>query len=148
MLKKLRERVVPPGNFVGTIAVYVGNLDLSDADFRQLVRNCLPIVNYDDCERIESELREKLTAFNLSRTFKGKRIKIDRKGEVVRGTCEAVAKDGNGVIEFMLDHNYSVKLIPDSISENGEKIQGNLFEDSANDDPAKRCTIELAELGS
>jgi len=40
------ERVVPATNFVGTIAVNVDNKDITDEQFRSLVRDSLPIVIY------------------------------------------------------------------------------------------------------
>lgn len=40
------ERKVPAENFCQTLQVNVDNDKLSDKDFRQLVRNTLPIVNY------------------------------------------------------------------------------------------------------
>lgn len=45
--KKPEKRTVPAAHFVGTIAVNVDNKKLSDAEFRQFVRNTLPIVIYD-----------------------------------------------------------------------------------------------------
>ncbi len=42
-----QERTVPASHFVGTIAVNVDKKDLSDADFRQFIRNTLPIVEFD-----------------------------------------------------------------------------------------------------
>jgi len=38
--------MVPAEHFMGTIAVNVNNEKLSDADFRQFIRNTLPIVQY------------------------------------------------------------------------------------------------------
>ncbi len=37
---------VPAEHFMGTIAVNVDNKKLSDADFREFIRNTLPIVQY------------------------------------------------------------------------------------------------------
>ncbi len=42
-----KERTVPASNFVGTLAANVDNGKLSDAEFRQMVRNTLPVVQYD-----------------------------------------------------------------------------------------------------
>lgn len=39
-------RVVPAESFVGTLAANVDNKKMSDKNFRQLVRNTLPIVIY------------------------------------------------------------------------------------------------------
>lgn len=38
--------MVPADHFMGTIAVNVDNEKLSDADFREFIRNTLPIVEY------------------------------------------------------------------------------------------------------
>ena len=40
------ERKVPADSFVGTVAANVDNLKLSDEDFRDFIRNTLPIVIY------------------------------------------------------------------------------------------------------
>lgn len=37
---------VPPDNFCGTLAANVDNAGLSDAEFRQFVRNSLPVVDF------------------------------------------------------------------------------------------------------
>lgn len=41
---KKRKKVVPAENFLGTVVVNVDNKKLSDAEFRQFIRNTLPIV--------------------------------------------------------------------------------------------------------
>jgi len=46
---KKEKRTVPASSFVGTLAANVDN-KMSDADFRQFVRNTLPIVQYDGCD--------------------------------------------------------------------------------------------------
>lgn len=38
---------VPASNFVGTLAANVDNEKMSDVEFRQFVRNTLPIVEYN-----------------------------------------------------------------------------------------------------
>ena len=43
---KKSKRVVPAESFVGTLAANVDNKKMSNKDFRQLVRNTLPIVIY------------------------------------------------------------------------------------------------------
>lgn len=40
------KRTVDPKNFLETVSVNVDNKDLSDADFREFIRNTLPIVSY------------------------------------------------------------------------------------------------------
>ena len=45
--KEQQGRVVSAANFVGTLAANVDNKELSDKDFRQMVRNTLPIVRYE-----------------------------------------------------------------------------------------------------
>lgn len=40
------ERVVPPENFLRTVATNVDNEAMTDADFRQFIRNSLPIVKF------------------------------------------------------------------------------------------------------
>ena len=37
---------VPADNFVGTVAANVNNDKLTDAQFREFIRNTLPIVDY------------------------------------------------------------------------------------------------------
>ena len=49
------ERTVPASSFVGTISANVDNIKLTDEKFRQFVRNTLPIVIYDGCEKEEKE---------------------------------------------------------------------------------------------
>ena len=39
-------RVVPAGHFCGTLAANVDNEKLTDAEFREFVRNTLPIVDF------------------------------------------------------------------------------------------------------
>jgi hypothetical protein len=39
---------VPPANFCRTLAANVDNAGLSDAEFRQFVRNSLPVVDLDE----------------------------------------------------------------------------------------------------
>ena len=43
----MSSRTVPAANFVGTLAENVDNDRLSDKEFRQFVRNSLPVVIYD-----------------------------------------------------------------------------------------------------
>lgn len=40
--------MIPASNFMATIAANVDNEKLSDAEFRQMIRNTLPIVEYDN----------------------------------------------------------------------------------------------------
>ncbi len=42
----LCDELIPADNFVAILAVNVENQELSDLDFRELVRNTLPIVSY------------------------------------------------------------------------------------------------------
>jgi hypothetical protein len=44
------KRTVPASNFMGTVAANIDNPELSDAEFRQFVRNTLPIVIYDGAD--------------------------------------------------------------------------------------------------
>lgn len=46
-------RTVPASNFVGTVANNVDNDELSDKEFRQFIRNTLPIVIFDGCEKYD-----------------------------------------------------------------------------------------------
>lgn len=46
-----KNRTVPAANFVGTVVANVDNEKMSDEDFRQFVRNTLPIVQYDYGDR-------------------------------------------------------------------------------------------------
>jgi len=50
-----KKRTVPADNFMGTIAANVDNEKLSDADFRELIRNTLPIVIYTGADKSEEE---------------------------------------------------------------------------------------------
>ena len=45
---KCLERKVPASNFVATVASNVDNEKLTDAEFREFIRNTLPIVEYDE----------------------------------------------------------------------------------------------------
>jgi len=44
---KKEKRTVPAANFMATIAANVDNDKMSDREFRQFIRNTLPIVQYD-----------------------------------------------------------------------------------------------------
>lgn len=44
----MTKQTVPAANFVGTLAVNVDNDKMSDAEFREFVRNTLPIVQTFD----------------------------------------------------------------------------------------------------
>ena len=50
---------VPAENFMATIAANVNNLKLSDAEFREFIRNTLPIVDYPEPEVDASSLIKK-----------------------------------------------------------------------------------------
>lgn len=45
------KRTVPAGNFLATVAANVDNEKLSDADFRQFIRNSLPVVEFPRPEK-------------------------------------------------------------------------------------------------
>jgi len=57
--------MIPASNFMATIAVNVDNEKLSDADFRQMIRNTLPIVDYDTRNDPCEESLEVLDAIEL-----------------------------------------------------------------------------------
>ena len=42
----MNNRTVPASSFVGTLAVNVDNQNISNSEFRELVRNTLPIIIY------------------------------------------------------------------------------------------------------
>lgn len=44
------KRIVSASNFMATIAANVDNEKISDKDFREFIRNTLPIVIYDGCK--------------------------------------------------------------------------------------------------
>lgn len=46
---------VPAANFVGTMLANLDNEKLSDADFRQFVRNTMPIVEKPPLDKIASD---------------------------------------------------------------------------------------------
>lgn len=48
-------RTVPAEHFMRNIAANVDNEKLSDAEFREFIRNTLPIVQFDDPREKESE---------------------------------------------------------------------------------------------
>lgn len=50
--------LVPPLNFLETVKANVDNDKLSDAEFREFIRNSLPCVNSFDFEKYSIELRE------------------------------------------------------------------------------------------
>lgn len=52
---------VPAENFLTTVAINVDNEGLSDADFREFIRNCLPVVRFP-APRQECQLRPGLAA--------------------------------------------------------------------------------------
>jgi len=43
-------RTVPSENFMATVAANVDNSNMSDANFREFIRNSLPIVIYNGCK--------------------------------------------------------------------------------------------------
>ena len=49
-------RTVPASNFMATVAANVDNAKMSDANFRQFIRNSLPIVIYDGCDKTEKRV--------------------------------------------------------------------------------------------
>lgn len=53
------EAKIPAVNFIGTILVNVDNTKLSDADFRQMIRNTLPVVEKPLLDKIASEKKQK-----------------------------------------------------------------------------------------
>lgn len=65
------DKKIPASNFVGTVAANVDNTKLSDEEFRQFVRNTLPIVEYDrpaepwvDYEALEKDIIERHITVN------------------------------------------------------------------------------------
>lgn len=50
-------RTVPASHFMATIAKNVDNTKLSDAEFREFIRNTLPIVDYPRPEEKDNEKR-------------------------------------------------------------------------------------------
>lgn len=56
----MAKRTVPASNFCTTMEANVDNAELSDADFRQFIRNTLPIVQYETV----AELRKRQNAEN------------------------------------------------------------------------------------
>lgn len=53
-------QVVPAENFMATIAINVDNKNLSDKDFREFIRNTLPIVVYPENKNIVSVKKDAL----------------------------------------------------------------------------------------
>jgi len=51
----MSERTVPADNFMGTIAANVDNAKLTDAQFREFIRNTLPIVQYTGADKSEED---------------------------------------------------------------------------------------------
>lgn len=51
-------QTIPAESFAQTLAVNVDNADLSDADFRQLVRNTIGSVQFERTDRIKAILAE------------------------------------------------------------------------------------------
>jgi len=55
---------VPAKNFIGTVMANVDNDKLSDADFREFIRNTLPIVEKPDLESLGNDsIKPKLKKF-------------------------------------------------------------------------------------
>ncbi|KKP94645.1 MAG: hypothetical protein US25_C0026G0002 [Candidatus Moranbacteria bacterium GW2011_GWE1_36_7] len=124
-------RTVPASNFMSTLAANVGNLGLTDSQFRELFRNTQAIVIYDDCERIEKELKEKLSLNNLNRIFAGKEIilkNVCANGTtmgLVMGQCIRFENHpGFGVTLVITELERRYTLLPDSISKLSDKIEG------------------------
>ncbi|MDD5396439.1 MAG: hypothetical protein PHW24_00070 [Candidatus Moranbacteria bacterium] len=144
-MRKEQSRTVPASNFMGTLASNVGNLDLTDAQFRVLFRNTQPIVAYADCERIEKELREKLSLENLNRIFAGKEVMLKAVFAggttmgLIRGACKGFKNcaDG-GVILVITEEDRQYPFTPDSISRSGDKVEGFISRDALD-----RYRIEL-----
>ena len=53
--KTMSKETIPAKNFVGTILANVDNLRMSDAEFREFIRNTLPIVEKPALDDIASE---------------------------------------------------------------------------------------------
>lgn len=53
--KIMSKETVPAKNFVGTILANIDNLKMSDTDFRQFIRNTLPIVEKPPLDDIANE---------------------------------------------------------------------------------------------
>ena len=52
----MADRTVPASNFVTQLETNVDNTKLSDADFREFVRNTLPIVQYETMAEVRARL--------------------------------------------------------------------------------------------
>ncbi|HBI34225.1 MAG TPA: hypothetical protein DEA43_04780 [Candidatus Moranbacteria bacterium] len=144
-MAKKDQRTVPASNFMGTLAASVGNLDLTDPQFRELFRNTQSIVVYDDCERIEKELQTKLSLDNLNHIFAGKEVVLRKVFEngtmmaLIMGKCiEFKNHTGDGVALIITELKHHYPLIPDSISSLNDKIEG-----FSSKDKTDRYRVEL-----
>ena len=91
----MSERTVPAENFMQTLHVNVDNKKLSDADFRQFVRNSIQIVKYDPPRQ--------------------HRVIVDRAGfsQLLRYTCMELECNGATLVRqpYMSDAQWETALI-------------------------------------
>ena len=124
---KKTKRTVTASNFMGTMARNVGNLDMTDAEFREVFRNTVPIVAFDHCERIEKEMQDKLSAKNLNEMFAEKEVRVMQNGlEILCCVCKFISNGSGDIIEIGLYNGSILSFIPDSISTNNEKVEGKI----------------------
>jgi hypothetical protein len=58
------KNTVPAINFLGTLMANLDNEKLSDSEFRQFIRNTLPIVEKPDIEKIANEeIKQKIKKY-------------------------------------------------------------------------------------
>lgn len=68
-METTKHHKVPAVNFIGTMMANVNNEKLSDADFRELFRNTLLIVEKPALDKLASkEMQEKLKKFYVNET--------------------------------------------------------------------------------
>ncbi|EKD58934.1 MAG: hypothetical protein ACD_56C00024G0001 [uncultured bacterium] len=118
-------RTLPASNFVGTLYVNAFNLDLDDRNFRQFIQRTLPIVIFNDSDRIEAKTLEMLSAKHINKVFSNKEVIVRGYGlEMEIGKCEGCAAGKNGRVTIKLSSGKKYSFIPDSSTVSGNKVAG------------------------
>ncbi len=115
----IRKTTIPASNFVATLAKNVENSTLTDTQFRQLVRNTLPIVIIDTPKKNEEYVEITFSVEDLNRIFSQKMISIAIDNvNIETNLCKIICVDED-IMHIELSTGKVFTLIPESISRNG-----------------------------
>ncbi|MEI8344017.1 MAG: hypothetical protein WCF93_03655 [Candidatus Moraniibacteriota bacterium] len=115
----IRKTTIPASNFLATLAKNVENSALTDAQFRQLVQNTLPIVIIDTPKKNEECIEITFSVEDLNRIFSQKMISIAIDNDNIEtNLCKIIYVDED-IMHIELKTGKVFTLIPESISRNG-----------------------------